>query len=168
MIKQIMTSVVAFEKDIADGEVFGITDDELDAEIAKIFDEEDEAPIEFVARKSNPIDMAIQGVIDEHDLRVPIVHIKGKMYLIGSLRDTVDFDSTTGELMVNHSGAMHNFEDFIVDTQKTLQRMLVFEMIKTEQSLEEVVDNLVAGGARTFAKKTKITSKANWFSGSLR
>jgi hypothetical protein len=84
MIKQILTDPRLFAQDLEDGEVFGITDDELDAQCAELFTD---PPIEFLPRRSNPVDMTIAGVIDEYDLTVPIIHISGNTYLIGSVRN---------------------------------------------------------------------------------
>lgn len=127
-------------------------DHELDEQIDIIFKSEDEPPIQFIPRKSNSIDMAIAGVIEEYDLTVPIAHIKDKTYQVGSVKMPIDIKN--GDLMVTHEGITEKFEDYVPSIEKTLERMLVFEMIKTEQSLEDVFDNLVAGKERTFRKHT--------------
>jgi len=44
------------------------------------------APIKFRPRKGNALDERIAELIEEYDIRIPIVHIKDNLYLIGSNR----------------------------------------------------------------------------------
>ena len=102
----------------------------------------DEPPITFLPRKSNKIDQAIADVIDRHNLTVPIVHLQDKFYLIGPNRCVCDIVSN--KLVIHHNDETQNFEDYVPTNEKTMQRMLVFEMIKSDQTLEFVIEALIA------------------------
>lgn len=140
MIRQILTDPRLFAEDLADGEVFGITDSELDEQVDALFDE---PPIAFIPRKSSAVDMAIHGAAEHYKLTIPIVHIKDKTYLVGTVRNVCDI--VDGKLMISHNGITEAFEDYVPAVEKSLQRMLVFEMIKSGESLELVIETLISG-----------------------
>ena len=43
-----------------------------------------EPPIEFNPRKNEPIDQMIAEAIDEMDIKIPIIWVKGNLYQVGS------------------------------------------------------------------------------------
>ena len=45
-----------------------------------------EVPIPFKARRDNALDAKIDKIIEENDIKIPIIHIKDNMYLIGCTR----------------------------------------------------------------------------------
>jgi hypothetical protein len=47
--------------------------------------------------------------------------------------------------MIQHNGISEPFEEYVPSVQQSLQRMLVFEMIKSGETLEFVIETLIAG-----------------------
>lgn len=62
-------------------------EDEIDLHCDDLFQQ---APIKFRARKGNRLDSGIKEIIDDYDVKIPIVHVKDNLYLIGSSRKLCD------------------------------------------------------------------------------
>ncbi len=69
--------------------------------------------------------------------------IKDSLYLIGSNR--VNCNIKNGQLILRVGGGYEKFEDYVPQNHRFFQRMLVVHMIKSGESLEAVVDNLIIG-----------------------
>lgn len=100
-------------------------------------------PIVFVPRKNNPIDQRIKILIIEYNLTIPIVHIKDRLYLIGCNRMTCEL--TRDQLMVRVGGGYERFEEYVPNNVRYFMRMLVVHMIKSGESLEWVIEQLING-----------------------
>ena len=50
-----------------------------------------------------------------------------------------------GKLMIQHNDVTELFEDYVPSIEKSMNRMLVFEMIKSDLTLENLIENLIAG-----------------------
>lgn len=68
-------------------EMLGIGQADIDQQCKDLFTE---TPIKFIPRKFNEIDEMIDLMIETMEIPFPIIWIKGKLYLIGSNRLTVD------------------------------------------------------------------------------
>jgi hypothetical protein len=68
-----------------DMDLMGLSVDELDTQCDELFKTQ---PIEFVPRPDNEIDMAMAELIKMHNITIPILHIKDRLYLIGPNRMT--------------------------------------------------------------------------------
>ena len=68
-----------------DPALLGISEEELDEQCDELFME---PPIIFTPRKNNKMDDMIHHFIEELDVRIPVVPIKDRLYLIGSNRVT--------------------------------------------------------------------------------
>lgn len=119
-------------------ENLGITEDELDQQCEELFDQ---TPIEFQPRKNSEMDQMIQMYIQELNLTIPIVQIKESLYLIGCSRCSCIIKRD--QLLIKKGGGYEKFEDYVTSNMKYFQRMLVVYMIKSGESLEYVVDQLV-------------------------
>ena len=62
-------------------------EDEIDMHCEDLFET---APIKFRVRKGNKLDAGIKEIIDDYDVKIPIVHVKDKLYLIGTSRIICD------------------------------------------------------------------------------
>jgi len=102
-----------------------------------------ETPIIFTPRKNNKMDDMIALYVEQLDIRIPIVPIKASLYLIGSNR--VSCQLKNDQLILRVGGGFEKFEDYVPQNQRYFQRMLVVHMIKSGESLESVVDNLIIG-----------------------
>ena len=101
-----------------------------------------DTPVEFIPRKGNQLDEKIEFYIQELELKFPIELIKGDLYLVGTERLTIKQDTDNDSLMVRVGGGYTNFEDHVLKQDRTYQRQLVINMIKSGESLEWVIDQL--------------------------
>ena len=128
------------EAAFGDIDLLGITEGELDQQCDELFADE---PITFVPRKGNAIDLRIKFYIVEYRLLIPIVHIKDRLYLIGCNRMTCEL--TRDQLMVRVGGGYERFEEYVPGHARYFMRMLVVHMIKSGESLEWVIEQLISG-----------------------
>lgn len=120
--------------------MLGITEAELDEQCDDLFND---TPIKFIPRKGNQIDEKIKFYIKELMITIPIVHIKGDLYLLGSERLNFKQNQNTDSLLVRVGGGYVKFEEHILKFSRYYQRMLVVYMIKSGESLEWVIEQLV-------------------------
>lgn len=116
----------------------GITEEELDEQCNELFKE---APIEFKPRKNNQMDQMIAQIIKLQNITIPIVHIKDTLYLIGSQKVTLVIKRDS--LLVQKGGGTEKLENYLAINNRSFQHNLVIYMIKTNESLEYVVDSLI-------------------------
>jgi len=101
-------------------------------------------------------------IYQQQRITIPIVHIREKLYLIGSGRMTCDFRSDTA--MVKVGGGYEKFEDYVPKNSRYHQKKLVTYMINNQASLEWVVGQLIEGkniqtGVSNLAFRTSTTMK---------
>lgn len=87
--------------------------------------------------------MAIHILIVELGITIPVLHIKGKLYLIGSNR--VNCDLKRDQVMLRIGGGYEKFIEYVPKSHKYFERSLVVYMIKSGESLEWVIDALFNG-----------------------
>ena len=68
-------------------EMLGISQADIDQQCNDLFTE---TPIKFIPRKFNEIDEMIDLIIETQEITIPIIWIKGKLYLIGCNRLTLE------------------------------------------------------------------------------
>ncbi len=129
-----------FDLAVLDEDLLGISEEELDKQCDELFSD---TPIKFRPRKNDVIDEMIAVYIRELGINIPIVWIKGSLYLIGSHR--LNCELKGDQLILRVGGGYNTFEEWVVHNQRYFQRMLVIYMIKSGESLEWVVDQLIAG-----------------------
>ena len=117
--------------------LLGITENELDEQCDDLFGD---TPIKFVPRKGNQIDEKIKFYINELLITIPIVHIKGDLFLVGSERLNFKQNTNNDSLMVRVGGGYVKFDEHIMKFARYYQRMLVVYMIKSGESLEWVIE----------------------------
>ena len=120
--------------------ILGITESELDKHCIDLFYQ---TPIRFKPRKGNKIDEKVNFYIQELDIKFPIEQIHDDLYLIGCERLNIKQNSNTESLLARVGGGYVKFEDHVLKQNKYYQRMLVIYMIKSGESLEWVVEQLV-------------------------
>lgn len=91
-----------------DIDLLGITELELDQQCDELFSE---TPVKFVARKAHELDQHISKIVDEHRLTIPVIHIKGTLYLIGSQR--LNVEQKNDKLTVRIGGGYERFDDYV-------------------------------------------------------
>lgn len=100
-----------------------------------------EAPIKFRPQKDNELDGRLAELIAQEDIRIPIVFIKDNLYLIGSQKCTCYLRQ--GNVIVRVGGGQHNFEEYVPFNHRIFERILVINMINSNQSLEWVLEQLI-------------------------
>lgn len=145
----LLKQAIKFERDsthnhevaaFGDIDLLGITEAELDMQCEELFSE---TPVKFVARKTNELDQHIAKILEDHKLTIPVIHIKDTLYLIGSQR--LNVEKKNEKLSVRVGGGYERFEDYVPRNSKYFQRTLVCHMIKSGESLEWVVEQLLQG-----------------------
>ena len=121
-------------------ELIGLTDDELNAQAVELFSE---TPIAFIADKTNALDLLIQECIEDCRITVPVVHIRDTTYLVGPHR--MQCATQDGTAMIWTKGKLFRFRDYVLQNEENFQRQLVTLMIKSGESLEYVVDQIIQG-----------------------
>lgn len=121
--------------------LLGITETELDQQCDDLFCD---TPIKFIARKGNKIDEKVKFYIHELGITIPIAHIKGDLYLIGSDRLNIKQNTQNDNLMVRVGGGYVKFDEHMDKYHRYYQRMLVIHMIKSGESLEFVCEQIKA------------------------
>ena len=79
-------------------------------------------------------------MIKQLRITIPILFIKDKLYLIGSVR--INVDMKTDNLMLRVGGGFEKFIDYVPKNHRYFERSLVVHMIKSGESLEWVVDEI--------------------------
>jgi hypothetical protein len=114
-----------------------MTEAELDRECDQLFEMK---PIEFMPRKNNVLDMEINKLINEMNIRIPVMHIKDKLYLIGHKR--LNAEIRGNDVMLRIGGGYEKFSEHIPHNQRYYERQLVVYMIKSGESLEQIINYL--------------------------
>lgn len=123
-----------------DMDLMGLSEEELDTQCDELFKT---APIDFIPREGNQIDLAIDELIKSQSITIPILHIRDRLYLIGHTRITCDFKNDN--LICRVGGGFEKFIDYVPKNHRYFERSLVVHMIKSGESLEGVVDALFNG-----------------------
>lgn len=108
-------------------------------------------------RPNNDVDLAIHMLIQELNIKIPILHIKNKLYLIGTNRITAEIKRDI--VMLRVGGGYEKFVEYVPRNQRYFQRALVVYMIKSGESLEWVIDALYNGRKiKNIVKESKDTA----------
>lgn len=59
----------------------GVTDQEIEEQCEILFQE---APIKFVARKGEKVDLEVKRMVEEMNITIPIIWIKQNLFLVGN------------------------------------------------------------------------------------
>lgn len=87
-----------------DIELMGISEQELDNQCDELFQD---TPIEFQPRKNNCLDLEIAKLIEAQNIKIPIIHIKDQLYLIGHRR--INADIKREEVLLRIGGGYEKF-----------------------------------------------------------
>ena len=97
------------------------TDEDLEALCDKIFGKE--APIKFRCRPGNKIEETLQRLINKLNIRVPIVHIRAGVYLVGSQK--VNLEQKFNHVMVRVGGGTERFDQYMPKHHRKFEKQLV-------------------------------------------
>ena len=88
------------------------------------------------------------------NIRVPVVHIKASQYLIGI--NKVSCEMRGNMVMIRVGGGYETFKSYLSKNYKYFEKMLTIIMIKSDYTLEKVVDCLIQGVRITHFNKPSI------------
>lgn len=105
----------------------GISEERFDANCNQLFKQQ---VAKFNGRSKNTMDLKIEELIETIGSTIPILHIKDKLYLIGSQRLTLEMINNI--VFVNTpSGKKQQFIQYIPNHHKFHERKLLLLMIKS-------------------------------------
>ena len=99
--------------------------------------------MQFVPRKGVKTDLEIKRMIDEMGIKLPIVWIKGTLYLVSV--NKIHIDMKAEDVIAQVGGGYEKFELYIHKNHKTLERQMLIKMMQCEESLEWIVDAIIRG-----------------------
>ena len=127
----------------ADGEIDinGLSENEIELKCEELFRMK---PIPFIPQKGEhyKVQKEIERMINELDVTIPIIHVKGEVYLIGSQKQIIQYKQTN-QLTVRVGGGFSKFDEYIPNNHKFIEKTLLMNMIKSKESLEWVCDALI-------------------------
>lgn len=101
------------------------------------------APIPFVPRKNEKVDMEVKRIIDEMGVTIPIVHIKDSLYLVGA--NKVHLEKKGNKVTAQIGGGYQELEQYLPKHHSNLEKELILKMVQSKQSLEFVCESIITG-----------------------
>ena len=100
-----------------------------------------QTPIEFRPRKDSEVDKHVAKAIRDFQITIPIAWIKDSLYLVGSQRTNLLLKRD--KLMIKNGVSFEKFDEFVLQNLQHYQRTLIGYMMRSGESLEFVVDQLI-------------------------
>ena len=97
----------------------------------------------FQPRKGVKVDYELQRMIDEIVITIPIVWIKGTLFLVGI--NKIHIEMKAEDVIAQVGGGYEKFEEYIKKNHKILERAVLIKMIQSKESLEWCVDAIIKG-----------------------
>lgn len=140
-LEQLRRQIEEYEQIIRD---HNNKDRELNAEeIERQCDElfGNQAPIEFRPAKGSELDKRIAQVIEQENVRIPVIQIKDELYFIGAVKAACYLRSDN--VIVRVGGGTHNFEEWVPFNHRIFERNIVINMINSGETMEWVLDQMI-------------------------
>lgn len=102
----------------------GVTEREIQEQCEHLFMK---APMQFQPRKGVKVDYEIKRMIDEMVITIPIIWIKGTLYLVGI--NKIHMEMKAEDVIAQIGGGYEKFELYIKKQHKVLERGLIIKMI---------------------------------------
>jgi hypothetical protein len=131
----------------------GVCDSEIEEQCNVLFSS---APMKFIVRKDVQVEREIQKLIERHNITIPIVHIKGSLYLVGLSK--IHLEQKAEYVIAQVGGGYEKFEPYIGKNHKNIEKQLIIKMIQSKESLEWIVDALIRGQKIPSMKQTAYDS----------
>lgn len=125
---------------VTNNEYVGVTDAEIEEQCNVLFSK---SPIKFNCRKEIKVETEIKMMIDQLNITIPIIHIKGSLYLVGIYK--IHLEQKADYVIAQVGGGYQKFEPYIIKNHKSIERQLIIKMIQSKESLEWIVDALIRG-----------------------
>jgi hypothetical protein len=75
-------------------------------------------------------------LIINNNFTIPIIHIKGNTYLVGTQKLIIQYKGE--HIMARVGGGYEKFEEYVANNHRFFERTLLVHMIKSKESLEWV------------------------------
>ena len=102
----------------------GVTEREIQEQCEALFMK---SPMQFIPRKGVKVDLELKRMIDEMGITIPIVWIKGTLYLVGI--NKIHMEMKADDVIAQVGGGYEKFELYIKKNHKILERQLLIKMI---------------------------------------
>ena len=119
------------------------------------------SPMQFIPRKGVKVDVELKRMIDEMGITIPIVWIKGTLYLVGI--NKIHMEMKADDVIAQVGGGYEKFELYIKKNHKVLERQLLIKMIQCKESLEWIVDAIIRGHKIPNNSAITYDSSTNYF-----
>jgi len=100
-------------------------------------------PIKFRPNTKNELDVRIGELIEQENIRIPVIFMSPGLYFIGSMKVSCILKS--GNVIVRVGGGQYNFEEWVPFNHRIFERNIVINMINSGQTMEWVLDQLISG-----------------------
>lgn len=125
----------------SDLDLLGMTPQEFEAKCEEYFSSCANT-YKFVPKKFNRVDLQIDSRIRAHAIRIPIAHLEGTTYLVGT--KTVNCELSGANVLVRVGGGFQTLEDYVRINKQTIERSLMLTMLKSSWSMQQVVNSMIA------------------------
>lgn len=103
----------------------GISEQEIEEKCEELFKT---APIVFQPREESTVDKELAKMMKTMNITIPILWVKGNLYLVGVNRIHMDYK---GEHIIAHvGGGYEKFEMYISKNHKVFERQLIIKMLQ--------------------------------------
>jgi hypothetical protein len=123
-------------------------------------------PIPFKS-SGNQLDVIINNLVEVHEIKIPIINIKDNKYLIGVNKKSCELKGN--KVLIRVGGGYESLQDYVLKNQKHFERSLIINMVKSEESLEYVCNQLIKGESIIVSeeRRSKTNSKSSSNRGSF-
>jgi len=136
----------------------GVTEREIQEQCEHLFLK---APMAFIPRKGVKVDLEIKRMVDEMGITIPIIWIKGTLYLVGI--NKIHMEMKAEDVIAQIGGGYEKFELYIKKNHKILERGLLIKMIQSKESLEWIVDSLMKNNKIPTGNAVAYDSSTNYY-----
>jgi hypothetical protein len=90
-----------------------------------------DVPIKFKAKKGNRLEEQMQKIIKKLNITIPIISIRGSLFLIGSIRSNCEIKLPDQVMIKVTGGTSQKLEKYLAETQKEHQKTLWQYMVQS-------------------------------------
>lgn len=72
-----------------------------------------ETPIKFKPKKGNKLEEAMSKILKKHGITIPIIPIRGQLYVVGSLKTSLELKIDQVMIRVGGGGGFERFDQYI-------------------------------------------------------
>ena len=98
-----------------------LTEEDIEFYCDKFFGKE--APIRFKQRIGNRLEESISKLIKKLNIRIPIIHVRAGIYLVGASK--VNLEQKFNHVMGRVGGGTERFDNYVPKNHKKFERLLV-------------------------------------------